>query len=215
MKIKIIVMTFTMLLLCSTNTNAKDRIIAWGQSIPKSTPSYFQDLQEMSTTTWFSAANTGDLVTIKAYLAAGFDVDTLNTKRRSALHCASLHGHRECVAVLIDAGAQVALEDDYSTTPMHSLAQEGMCNQTIFAQILSLFIEAGFKIDTPNYRGETALHVAVLSNKIDFVTELIKNGAKVNAKDQKERTPLRLLEGKSGDNVEQIRAILIHHGGTL
>lgn len=208
-------MTLASILLSTINTNAADRIREWAAQVPLNKPTQPSDLQEMTSLEWFLAANSGNISIIQQYLEAGFFVDTISPKGRSALHCATLHGHPTCVQELLTWKADFNLEDFYSNIPMLDLAAEGVCNQMIFSQILDLFITAGFDINAPNQRGYTALHLAVINKKIDYVAALLKAKANVNAQDEKGNTPLRLLLGIKGEAAEQMRVIIIHYGGTL
>lgn len=208
MKIKTIFITIAALLLGSSDTNAHDRIIQWAEAIPCSTSSPFQDVQEMLPINWFVAASEGNSQLLQEYLSLGFDVNTTNAKGRTALHQATLHGHVTCVKMLLNAKAFFDLEDEYCSMPFNDLAAQGYCNRNIFRQILQLFIAAGFKIDTQNSLAQTALHLAVLHKKVDYVAELVNAGADVNITDLANKIPLELLKDESGKNVFLVRKIL-------
>ncbi len=48
----------------------------------------------------------------------GFDVNSADYDRRSALHLASVKGFDECVALLLSAGADPNVEDAFQGTPL-------------------------------------------------------------------------------------------------
>jgi len=68
---------------------------------------------------WFTAAYDGDIVTLKALLAQGVDVNswevTATHQGVTALHQAALNCHIECVLLLIASGADV--NADYDQAP--------------------------------------------------------------------------------------------------
>jgi len=78
-------------------------------------------------------------------------------------------------------------------------------------QHIELFIKRGLDIDAINYRGQTALHVAAITD-LKMVALLIKRGANVNAYRQNGFTPLHeaLLKGKLN-----IAKLLIAHGARV
>ena len=56
------------------------------------------------------ACNAGHIGVIRALLAHGANVEIANDTHERAIHLASLHGHNECVQMLIEAKANV--QDD-------------------------------------------------------------------------------------------------------
>ena len=76
------------------------------------------------------AASTGDLSAVKALLDAGADVNCLNEGGQTALILASVMGHAEVVAHLIEAGADPQLRDHLNLTAVEWSIRRGFSDVT-------------------------------------------------------------------------------------
>ncbi|AIR61097.1 ankyrin [Cedecea neteri] len=68
-------------------------------------------------TGFLTAALNGDVSTLKACLAQGVDINASNRQGRTAITLASLKQKYDCVALLIDAGADVNQQDETCFNP--------------------------------------------------------------------------------------------------
>lgn len=59
------------------------------------------------------------------YLPEASNVPTVTLPRRTALQCAAYSGFLECVQILLEAGAEVNLQDDEGITALHWAASAG------------------------------------------------------------------------------------------
>jgi hypothetical protein len=66
-----------------------------------------------------AACNHGDLEKIKAIKAQGFDMNTVNYDRNSALHIVSNLGYLEVVRYLLSIGVRVNQENRWGSTPLN------------------------------------------------------------------------------------------------
>lgn len=71
----------------------------------------------------FEAVKEGDAGKVKRILALGIDIDAKDEYERTALHDACYYGHTEIAQLLIDAGADESLVDQFGHTPRED-AQE-------------------------------------------------------------------------------------------
>ena len=104
---------------------------------------------------------------------------------QTALHMAAECGHVECVALLLEAGADKDLANFEGKTALHLAAQRG------FSEVVKLLLEAGADKDTATYDdGQTALHVAAGNGHLEVVKLLLDAGADKDATDDGGNTAL-------------------------
>jgi ankyrin repeat protein len=118
-----------------------------------------------------------------AVLAAGCGasndptVNERNADGSTPLQWAVYKGDVAEVRRLIDAGADVALGNEYGATPM-SLAAE-VAN----TEILELLLDAGADVESPNADGQTALLAVARTGNVDAARLLLEHGAAVDARE--------------------------------
>ena len=103
------------------------------------------------------AARTGDLPALKRYIAEGEDVNAPDDYLNIApLAWSASHGQTEAARLLIENGADVNIEDDNGSTPLHGAAVFGR------AEVAKLLVENGANLQARNDDGGTpvdALHL--------------------------------------------------------
>jgi uncharacterized protein len=107
--------------------------------------------------------------------------------------------------LLLDHGANPLLATKEGTTAL--MAAAGLGWNYGYSQVpeaeslraIQLCLEKGLDIHAANAKGETALHGAATRGATEIIQFLAGRGARLDAKDKKGRTPLRIAEG---DNVQ-------------
>ena len=111
----------------------------------------------------------------------------------------------EIIKTLLAAGADTTLTTDDGTTPLMAAAGLGPSTYTPREarglrsqggeEAVVVLLEAGGDIDAVNEADFTALHGAAFRGLNEIVQLLVANGADINARDFRGRTPFRLAEG--------------------
>lgn len=76
---------------------------------------------------------------------------------------------------------------------------------------VKFFLIAGGNFLTSSRSGKTALYVAVMSNDIQMVRSLVKRGANINAKDDKNQTPLHVAAAyaQNDSHLKMVQELLV------
>jgi len=136
----------------------------------------------------------------------------------TALMIAAWNGNAEIVQMLVDAGAQLNVQNNYGRTALFLAAHNGKVEivklliaagaeiaekedaQTALmivayngnAEIIKLLIAAGAQLDVKDSKGRTALMHAVDQGRAEVVQLLIDAGAQINVKNNESDTALTL-----------------------
>jgi len=186
------------------------------------------------------AARKGDTATVRSLLDAG--ADPLRGPGRNALAQAAISGHREVVALLRSAGAEVDAVAPDGETPLMQHAHRGdvaavrallgagadpnartleLSTPLLFAvrssaalETVRVLLGAGADPNIPGPRGETTLAASVAFSETDVLCELLAGGAHPNARDEKGATALTLTETRRGNprTTLSLMAALLQHG---
>ena len=144
---------------------------------------------------------------VKLLINKGADINAIDNKNQTPLHIACKTGNPEIIKLLLDNDKDsLKSRDDYGNTPLHLACFEGN-------NIESLEIISKYK---PNYELTnqyqcSALHSACSSkteNAPKIVEFLINNGANINAKDNRNQTPLDLA--KQAKNYAIVNLLKMH-----
>lgn len=107
------------------------------------------------------SATTGELETLKLFVAAGYSVDS-KAQGSPAIVSAAAFNHPDVVMYLIEAGANVNAVDDVNTTALMRMAEKCDATDAVVA-----LIKAGTKLDVKSAGGATALDLANYSQCSD------------------------------------------------
>ena len=146
------------------------------------------------------AARTGQISTMRRWCGSDADACDIDAKAAgvegaaadsTALHLAAAFGHGEVVRLLLEAGADAALEDAERSLALHSAASNGhgMC--------VKMLLDAGGDPRHRNTSGKNALECAQGSGNVGCVL-LIQRKINVNARAAQQagggamQTPIRL-----------------------
>jgi ankyrin repeat protein len=127
------------------------------------------------------AARAGDSAAVLALLAQGADVNAAEVDQTTALHWAVHHDDARLVERLIDAGANAAIRNSYSATPMSIAA--AIAN----VAVIEMLLDAGADPDSMNETGQTALMVVARNTNVDAARLLLEHGADPNAAERQKR----------------------------
>ena len=122
-----------------------------------------------------AAAKVGDARAVRALLAEQVvDVDAPEADGTTALHWAVHRDDLETVELLIRAGADVSVTNDYDVTPLSLACSNGN------ADVVEKLLNAGANPEART-AGETVLMTAVRTGSVDAVKLLIAQGADLSA----------------------------------
>ncbi|KAK3277015.1 hypothetical protein CYMTET_14956 [Cymbomonas tetramitiformis] len=115
-----------------------------------------------------AAVRTGECSKVKQLLEQ--QEEPLNAKQLSRyLRVATLNGHPEVAATLLDAGAQVDCADSNGVTPLLSSIQSERP-----VELVQLLLDRGAFIESSDATGTVPLHVAVFFGKLPIIDLLLQ-----------------------------------------
>ena len=156
----------------------------------------------------FSAAEAGDILTLKKQLDAGLPVDTRDARRRTALLAATQANRVEAARLLIERGADVNAKDAIQDSPFLYAGAQGRLD------ILRLTLAAGADLKSTNRYGGTALIPAAHYGHVETVRELLKTKIDVDHVNRLGWTALleAIILGDGGAAQTEIVRLLLAHG---
>ena len=122
---------------------------------------------------------------IKALLIAGADVNTRFEEGITPLMSASVDGDVATVEVLLKAGADIELQQDYEG--MTALMKAALWKKE---KVAAKLISAGAQINKATRHGWTALMYAALAGDSHTIQHLLRAGADTKMKDHWDKTAL-------------------------
>ncbi|KAF9152050.1 hypothetical protein BG015_005857 [Linnemannia schmuckeri] len=159
----------------------------------------------------------GDLEACRSLIEAGAQVNDRDYAEWTPLHEACVTGHDKVAELLIQHGADVNARGGHADTPLHDAAQNGHVDVVKLllshgANVLAKNAKGIIPIDVSddkevidllqrrqalvnmltgkNQAGQTMLHRACSSGSYNNVTDLLNQGADINAQDNAQWTPL-------------------------
>lgn len=155
-----------------------------------------------------AAVQAFSIATVNVLLHRGVDVSSVNGYRNSVLHDQYQPPSEDRWAMLeflLNCGAPVDNENDEGETPLFCAALD---SDTWFA---SRLLQRGANVNARSYNS-TPLHQAVARNKAHMVEFLLDQGAKNDARDDDEMTPLHYLAKTAEISTKEIMKMLIDAG---
>jgi ankyrin repeat protein len=136
-----------------------------------------------------------NLVSDLIVLGANVDWRDEYNSNRTPLHVAAITGRLEIARMLIDAGANVNVQDDNGYAPLHVAAKYG--NE----EILRMLIDAGANVNVQSNTGWTPLHDVAYEGNVEIARILIDAKANVNVQDEDGRNPYYYAETEELKNL--------------
>ncbi|XP_067892527.1 CARD- and ANK-domain containing inflammasome adapter protein [Heterodontus francisci] len=127
------------------------------------------------------AAAHGHVTIIEYLLNKGAKIEVRDNKGQSPLHRAAEEGHTGAAKMLLQAGAHIYALDTESRSPLHLAAQNNNFS------IMKLMLKEEARNDK---RKKSFLHMAALRDESKLAQIILQYGARVDSKDEKNRTPL-------------------------
>lgn len=130
-----------------------------------------------------------DIDEVKKLIAAGADLsekfDIGASKDITVLHLAVMSGYSDTadvIKILIDAGSDVNVQYEGSTTLLHFAAQHGDVKGAKTELLIAKGLDVNAIMTRMDLEGTTPLHIAAAKGNIKVAGVLMKNGAERNAK---------------------------------
>ncbi len=153
------------------------------------------------------AAYSGNIEVVELLIGQGVEINA--HAKRSAwtpIFFASLRGHRNIAARLIEAGARIDIKDMRGRSAFHIAALRGHAN------LVDLFYHNGARINQRDDLGMTPLHTAAYGGQEESARLLLSLGADAKLKDFSGQTPLHLAS-LAGD--KDCAAVIAAAGASL
>jgi ankyrin repeat protein len=97
-------------------------------------------------------------------------------------------GFSEGAIYVIEKGANIEVLNSYKNTPLHSACYNEM------EDVALLLISKGARLDVCGMYNSISLHLACMKGLTKVIDAMIEKGANVHHKDNRGRTPLKLLD---------------------
>lgn len=146
----------------------------------------------------WEAANTGDVETVKWYIANRADINSPSPGGESPLALAANNQNEEIVALLLAAGANPNTRNLNGHTPLHFALFQGQL------AIADALIEAGADVNAKDYRKLTPLMAAAKRGYANMVRKLIAAGASIDDVNRNGYTAQRYALQLNRNDVVQI-----------
>jgi ankyrin repeat protein len=157
------------------------------------------------------AAQQGELAKLKSCLRQGVDINAVNRQGQTAITLASLNKKYDCVATLIDAGADINKQDQTCLNPFL------ICCLNNDLTLLRLILPARPDLDRLTRFGGVGLTPACEKGHLDIVQELLHRTAiNLNHTNFVGWTPLleAIVLNDGGETQQAIVALLLEHGAS-
>ncbi len=138
--------------------------------------------------TLHEAAALGDVMTIRALLDDGADIDEPAADGFTALHLSAFFGHDAAVELLLARGAGIEIDsaEPMRLRPLHAAAAGGVL------RCVELLLARGAAADVRQQGDYTPLHSAAAAGNVEMVRVLLVHGAARDARASDGRTPSEL-----------------------
>lgn len=134
-------------------------------------------------------ANNGNEKELKKILRKkSIEINQLDDRHWTCLHCAANSRHIECCQLLLEHKADPHILTSTNNTALHFLVT--IKGNPQLKEILRLMIKSKADVNYPTVRGFTPLHDAALRGGTSTVKFLVKNNALVNFRGNSYVTPL-------------------------
>ncbi|MGG4498061.1 ankyrin repeat domain-containing protein [Brevibacillus reuszeri] len=158
------------------------------------------------------AAAQGNIDSLKQHLEQGIDINVRNRQKRTAILIAAMNDQYEAVQFLVDAGANVDLQDETCFNPF----LYGCINNKL--ELVKMMIQANTDIDLLTRFGGVGITPASEKGHVEIVHELLTTTEiNVNHTNICGWTPLieAIILNDGGERQQTIIKLLIEHGANV
>lgn len=158
-------------------------------------------VDENNQTALFKAAESGNLVLLRALLEQKLDPEHTDNFGENALMVALRCGNRsvaECLLKITDDPTRIT--DNEGSTLLHKAAWGNL------PELANMLLqEYNMDIDTKDYTGRIALHIAAYQGNTRILKYLLEHGANINAVDNEGKTPI--FSGAYDGNLKTVKLL--------
>ena len=154
----------------------------------------------------FQAISQKDNEAVKQLINSGFDVNTKDSRKETALHVAAEHGNLEIVRFLLEKGAKVNAKDRDNRSPLLMLVENSDAEETTNLEILRLLIAKGANVNARDEEKKTLLMSACEDDNLEVVKMLLEAKADPNLKDEDGETAFQKTDS------DEIKRLLTSYG---
>ncbi len=151
----------------------------------------------------FQAISQQDNESVKKAINSGFNLNTKDSSKHTALHIAIEHKNLEIVRFLLERGAKVNVKDKYGISPILMLDED--LDDPNAVEVLKLLITKGANVNARNENQETLLMLACENENLAVAKILLAAKANPNLKDEDGETAYQKTES------EEIKRLLIRY----
>lgn len=155
---------------------------------------------------FFTAIAQDNIEAVKNLITSGFDVNTKDSNKKTALHVAVEHENLEIIRFLLEKGAKVNAKTKSKETPILMIDESFGDEESQIVEILRLLISKGADVNVQNDQKTTVLMIACYEENLEAVRILLEAGANLNLKDEDGETALQKTDS------EEIKRLLISYG---
>ena len=153
------------------------------------------------------ASQQGNIAHINGLLAQGVKIDSRNEAGKTPLICAIESGQVDSAKALLDAGADITVQDSSKKLPplFHAVSVGSL-------EVAKLLLARGANVRETRWSGNSYFSDVVVNSNADGIKLLLDNGADANAYSLSGRSPLGHAVEKNSLEVAQL---LISHGADV
>jgi ankyrin repeat protein len=158
---------------------------------------------------FFDAAAIGNMESLQKHLVEGVDINSRNKQKRTAILIAAMNRQYEVVKFLVDAGADIDLQDQTCLNPfLHGCIQGDL-------KLVKLMTSAGANIELLTRFGGVGITPASEKGHVEVVRELLTmTDINVNHTNYCGWTPLieAIILNDGGKKQQEVIKLLLEHG---
>ena len=137
---------------------------------------------------WEINSDKPNLNLVSDLIVLGANVDWQIVENYTLLHQAAMYGRTEIARLLIDAKADLNVQNEWGYTPLHYAAEYGRL------EIVQMLIDAGADVNAHDNGDRTPLHRAARRGRVEIASMLLDAGSRKDIQDNKGKLPYDLAE---------------------